>query len=136
MEENSNTGKMLRVYNWVFSISCILAGMVLMIQSTVTGMFYLLALLLMFIVTYTIPAILLYPGDSYILGAPLSINKKSKLLHRVSIGFNVAFLLVGVGITIFAFTKGAYPASFFGFIFFFLSFFNIKALSSNLKQID
>lgn len=136
MEKNEKTHKLLRVYNWVFSAACILGVLFIMVQATATGMLYLLVFSAVLIVSYTLPAILLYPGESEIFGRTISIDKENKFIYKISILANIVFLLIGIIIILFAFFKGQYPASFFGFLFLLLSYFNIKALMPISKELD
>ena len=112
-----------------------LGVLVVMTQSTSTGVVYLLVFLAMFLMTYTLPAILLHPGTSKIFGAEIPIDKTNKFFYSISIGFNGFFATLGCIIIVYAFLQGMFAISFLGLLFLLLSYFNIKALKSRLQEL-
>jgi len=128
--------KALRVINWVFSTALIFASLILILKATQVGTLYLLIFLVIAIGAYIMPAVLLYSGTSKIFTIPLIIDKKNKLIYKISIVANFLFLLLGVGIIISALYTGQYIIVVLGFIITLLSFSNIKALDICVKELN
>ena len=128
--------KALRVINWVFSIALICGSLMMIFQATQTGTLYLLFFLIIAIGAYIMPAILLYSGTSKIFTIAIILDKKNKLLYKISIAANFLFLLFGVGIILTAVYIGQYIIVVLGFIFTLLSYSNIKALDICVKELD
>jgi len=128
--------KTLRVMNWVFSIALIFASVILIFNASQTGTVYLLFFLIIAIGAYIMPALLLYSGTSKIFGMPLIIDKKNKLLYKVSIASNLLFLFLGVGIILASVYLGYYIIVILGFIFTLLSYTNVKALDISVKELE
>ena len=128
--------KALRVINWVFSIALIFGSLIMVFKATQTGTLYLLLFLIITIGAYIMPAILLYSGTSKIFNIPIIIDKKNKLIYKISIAANFLFLLLGVGIIIGAVYTGQYIIVVLGFIFTLLSSSNVKALDISIKELN
>ena len=128
--------KTLRIINWIFSLALIFGSLMMIFQATQTGTVYLLLFLIIAIGAYIMPAILLYSGISKILGFPIIIDKKNKLIYKISIASNFLFLLLGVGIIISTVYLGQYIIVVLGFIITLLSFSNVKALDIAVKELD
>lgn len=128
--------KALRVINWVFSIALVFGSLMLIFKASQTGTFYLLLFLVIAIGAYILPAILLYFGTSKIFGIPIIIDKKNKLIYKISIASNLLFLLLGVGIILAAVYTGQYIIVILGFIFTLLSYSNVKALDICVKELE
>ena len=126
----------LRIINWAFSIALIFGSFVVLFNATQTGTIYLLLFLVITISAYILPAILLYPGISKIFGITIVLDKKNKLFHKLAIGSNFLFLLVGAGIIMAAVYTGQYIIVILGFIITFLSSANIKALDICVKELS
>ena len=136
MKNEKKDTKALRVINWVFSIALILGSLMLIFKASQTGTLYVLFFLVIAIGAYIIPALLLYSGTSKIFTIPIIIDKKNKLIYKISIGANFLFLLLGVGIIITAVYTGQYIIVILGFIFTLLSSSNIKALDIFVKELE
>ena len=128
--------KALRVINWTFSIALIFGSLLLIFKASQTGTLYLLFFLVIAIGAYIMPAILLYSGTSKILTMPIIIDKKNKLIYKISIASNLLFLLLGVGIILTAVYTGQYIIVVLGFIFTLLSYSNVKALDVSVKELE
>ena len=128
--------KALRVINWAFSIALILGSLMMIIQATAKGTLLIFLFLAIAIAAYTLSAILLYSGLSKIVTIPIVIDKENKLLYKISIGANFLCLLLGVGIILGTVYVGQYIVGVLGFIFTLLSYSNIKALDSSVKELD
>ena len=136
----SNTTKKdtttLRIMNWVFAIALISGSLFMIFNATLTGTLYLLLFLLVTFGAYVMTAILLYPGTSKIFTVPVIVDKKNKLIYKMSIGANFLFLLLGAGIIITAVTTGQFVIVVLGFIFTLLSLANVKALDICVKELS
>jgi len=128
--------KALRVINWAFSISLILASLILIFKASLTGTLYLLIFLTVAIGAYIMPAILLYAGRSKIFTIPIIIDKKNKLTYKISIVANFLFLILGVGIILASVYTGQYIIVVLGFIITLLSYSNVKALDICVKELS
>jgi len=128
--------KALRVINWAFSISLILASLILIFKASLTGTLYLLIFLTVAIGAYIMPAILLYAGTSKIFTIPIIIDKKNKLTYKISIVANFLFLILGVGIILASVYTGQYIIVVLGFIITLLSYSNVKALDICVKELS
>lgn len=128
--------KMLRAINWAFSIALIFGSLIIIFNATQKGTLYLLFFLVIAIGAYILPAILLYSGTSKILTMPIIIDKKNKLIYKISIASNLLFLLLGVGIILVAVYTGQYIIVILGFIFTLLSYSNVKALDVSVKELE
>ena len=128
--------KTLRVINWIFSIALIFGSLMLIFKASQTGTLYLLLFLVIAIGAYILPAILLYSGTSKIFTIPIVIDKKNKLIYKISIASNLLFLLLGVGIILASVYTGQYIIAILGFIITLLSFSNIKALDVCVKELE
>ena len=128
--------KALRVINWAFSIALVFGSLLLIFKASQTGTLYLLLFLVIAIGAYILPAILLYSGTSKIFGMPIIIDKKNKLIYKISIASNLLFLLLGVGIILASVYTGQYIIVILGFIITLLSFSNIKALDVSVKELE
>ena len=126
----------LRIMNWVFSLALIFGNLMMIFKASQTGTLYLLLFLIITISAYTMTAILLYPGTSKIFGMPLVLDKKNKLLYKISLASNLLFLLLGVGIILSSVFTGQYILAILGFIFTLLSFANVKALDFSVKELE
>jgi len=127
--------KTLRIINWIFSIALVFGGLMLILTASQTGTVYLLFFLVVAIGAYIMPALLLYSGTSKILTIPIIIDKKNKLLYKISIGANFLFLLLGVGIILASVYTGQYIIVVLGFIVTLLSYSNVKALDISVKEL-
>jgi len=105
-------------------------------KATQTGTLYLLLFLIIAIGAYILPAILLYSGTSKVFNIPIIIDKKNKLIYKISIASNFLFLLLGVGIIISSVYLGQYIIVVLGFIITLLSFSNVKALDIATKELE
>jgi len=125
----------LRVMNWALSIALIFGTIIMIFNATLTGTLYLLFFLAIAITAYPLPAILLYPGQSKILGMTVGLDKKNKLFYKIAIGSSFLFLLIGAGIIITAISTGQYVLVILGFIFTLVSLSNVKALDICVKEL-
>ncbi|MDC0933027.1 hypothetical protein OAR97_04195 [Arcobacteraceae bacterium] len=128
--------KTLRVINWIFSIALIFGSLIMIFKATQTGTLYLLLFLIIVMGAYIMPAILLYSGTSKIFSFPIVIDKKNKLIYKISIAANFLFLLLGVGIILTSVYTGQYIIAILGFIITLLSFANVKALDICVKELS
>ena len=128
--------KTLRIINWIFSLALIFGSLMMIFKATQTGTLYLLLFLIIAIGAYILPAILLYSGTSKVFNIPIIIDKKNKLIYKISIASNFLFLLLGVGIIISSVYLGQYIIVVLGFIITLLSFSNVKALDIATKELE
>jgi len=128
--------KGLRVINWAFSIALVFGSLMLIFKASQTGTIYLLLFLLIAIGAYILPAILLYSGTSKILGMPIIIDKKNKLIYKIAIASNLLFLFLGVVIILASVYTGQYIIVILGFIITLLSSANVKALDICVKELE
>ncbi len=128
--------KALRVINWVFSIALIFGSLIMIFKATTIGTIYLLLFLGLVIASYIMPAILLYSGISKIFSIAIILDKKNKLIYKISLAANFLFLLIGVGIILAAVSTGQYVIVVLGFIFTLLSYSNVKALDPCMKELN
>lgn len=134
MEINSEKQhRKLRIANWIFSILCFFGILTFMFKATGVGIIFSFLFLLLTIISYTVPAILLYSGVNIIFGIPIFIN--SKLIYKLSLGANILFLLLGICIILITFYQEQYGAGLSGFLYLFLSYFNIRALNFRVKEL-
>lgn len=111
-----------------------MGSFILILKATAIGTLYLSLFLVLSIVTYTMPAILLYSGMSKILSIPIIINKENRLHYKISLAANFLFLFIGVIIILIGVYTGHYIMVVLGFIFTLLSYSNVKALDSCIKE--
>ena len=128
--------KALRVINWAFSIALVFGSLLLIFKASQTGTLYLLLFLVIAIGAYILPAILLYSGTSKIFGMKIIIDKKNKLIYKISIASNLLFLFLGVVIILAAVYTGQYIIVVLGFIVTLLSSANVKALDVYVKELE
>jgi len=128
--------KGLRVINWAFSIALVFGGLMLIFKASQTGTVYLLFFLVIAIGAYIMPAILLYSGTSKIFGMPIIIDKKNKLIYKISIASNLLFLFLGIVIILASVYTGQYIIVILGFIITLLSLSNVKALDVCVKELE
>jgi len=128
--------KALRVINWAFSIALVFGSLILIFKASQTGTLYLLSFLVIAIGAYIMPAILLYSGTSKIFGMPIVVDKKNKLIYKISIASNLLFLFLGVVIILASVYTGQYIIVILGFIITLLSSANVKALDISIKELE
>ena len=128
--------KALRLINWTFSIALVFGSLLLIFKASQTGTVYLLFFLVIAIGSYILPAILLYSGTSKIFGISIIIDKKNKLIYKLSIASNLLFLFLGVCVILAAVYTGQYIIVILGFIITLLSSSNVKALDVTIKALE
>ena len=128
--------KALRLINWVFSLVLILGSLIILFMASQIGALYVLLFLTLVITSYTMPAILLYSGVSKLFGIPIILDKKNKILYKISLAANFLFLLIGVGIILASVYLGQYIIVILGFIITLLSSSNVKALDVTIKALE
>lgn len=125
--------KILRIANWVFSILILFGISTMILKAMEIGVIYFFLFIVFVIIAYTIPAILLSSGISVIFGIPILIN--NKLTYKISFVANIIFALLGILIVIMTFNEAQYVGGISGFLFFFLSYFNIRVLNLKMKEL-
>lgn len=124
----------LIIANWVFTLLTLFGISTMILKATEIGVIYLFIFIVFVFLSYTIPAILLSSGINVILGIPILIS--NKLIYKISFAVNIIFAFLGIVIVVMTFYEAQYIAGISGFLYFFLSYFNIKALNSKIKELN